>query len=111
MNVLSEIFSHLYLLKYQFDDYPWEEMKKFDLLSWICNPNQDDIPTSKSTKASEGFIDLSEDTENNDQNHTAFPYYNNKRENNEDFFPKTVNQQNLFKYFGPISKGCHQQRK
>jgi len=37
--------------------------------------------------------------------------YNNKRENNEDFFSKTVNQQNLFEYFGPISKGRLQQRK
>ena len=36
---------------------------------------------------------------------------NNKSENYEDFFPKTVNQQNLFEYFGPISKGRLQQRK
>ena len=34
-----------------------------------------------------------------------------KRENNEDFFPKTVNQQNLFEYLGPISKGRLQQIK
>ena len=37
-------------------------MKKFDSLSWICNPFQDNLPTSMSTKASEELIDLSEDT-------------------------------------------------
>ncbi|CAH1378462.1 unnamed protein product [Tenebrio molitor] len=36
-------------------------MTKFDTMSWICNPFQDNIATEMSTKACEELIDLSED--------------------------------------------------
>lgn len=62
MNVLSEISTHLSLLKNNFDDYFGEEMKKLDSLNWICNPFQDNLSTSMSIKSSEELIDLSEDT-------------------------------------------------
>uniref|UniRef100_A0A8C4S176 HAT C-terminal dimerisation domain-containing protein n=1 Tax=Erpetoichthys calabaricus TaxID=27687 RepID=A0A8C4S176_ERPCA len=61
-NVLSAISTHLSLLKNNFDAYFGEDMKKLDSLNWICNPFQDRLPSSMSTKASEELIDLSEDT-------------------------------------------------
>lgn len=61
MNVVFAISAHLSLLKKKFDDYFGEEMKKLDLMNWICNPFQDPLPTGMSTKASEERIDLSED--------------------------------------------------
>uniref|UniRef100_A0A8C4SUX3 Zinc finger BED domain-containing protein 5 n=1 Tax=Erpetoichthys calabaricus TaxID=27687 RepID=A0A8C4SUX3_ERPCA len=61
-NILSAISTHLSLLKNNFDAYFGEEMKKLDSLNWICNPFQDRLPSSMSTKASEELIDLSEDT-------------------------------------------------
>ena len=62
MNVVSAISTHLSLLKINFEDYFGEEMKKLDLLNWICNPFQDHLPTGISTKASKELIDLSEDS-------------------------------------------------
>lgn len=73
MNVLSEMSSNLSLLINNFDNYFGEDIKKFDSLSWICNPFQDDLPTSMSTKASQELIDLSEDTSlKNSFNHKQF---------------------------------------
>ena len=63
INVLVSVISiHLTELKNNFDAYFREELKKFDTMSRICNPFQDNIPTVMSTKASEELIDLSEDT-------------------------------------------------
>ena len=44
---------------------------------------------------------------------TLLPFHNTTTEERimRTFFPKTVNQQNLFGYFCPISKGRLQQKK
>ncbi|KAG5885320.1 hypothetical protein JTB14_020692 [Gonioctena quinquepunctata] len=61
MNVSSAISTHITQLKNNFDAYFEEEMKKLDMMNWICNPFQDHLPTEILTKASEELIDLSED--------------------------------------------------
>nr|XP_022921070.1 zinc finger BED domain-containing protein 5-like [Onthophagus taurus] len=62
INLVSAISIHLMELKNNFDVYFGEEMKKFDTMSWICYPFQDNLQTGLSLKASEELIDLSEDT-------------------------------------------------
>ena len=44
---------------------------------------------------------------------TPLPFHNTNTEDRimRTFFFKTVNEQNLFEYFGPISKGRLQRRK
>ena len=44
---------------------------------------------------------------------TALPFHNTNTEERimRTFFPNTVNEQNLFEHFGPISRGRLQQRR